>query len=162
MIPTWKNENVSSNFGSFFSYFSIVNHLSKMDYYYVLVIFYVIIGFLIFMLFVCLIINIMLLNVNKHNLETSHLIFMIFRIFFEFLQIIFFPITELFFFLFKCNSVNGTIVHEVFPGVYCFTGTNLVHIFVSIMGIFVIVFGAIFLVKYGYENRSKSHLWLAK
>jgi len=134
-----------------------------MNYYNALVIFYVIIGILVFMLLVCLIIHIMLINVNKHNLETSHVIFIIFRIFYELLQIIYLPIIELFFILFKCTTnSNGLIVHEVFNGVYCFTGTNLVHIFVSILAIIVFVSGNFLLIKYGYENRTKTHLWLAK
>jgi len=163
LLPFWKNESVSSQFGSFFSYFTIVNHLSALDYYYVIVIFYIVIGFLIFIMFVCLIINVMLINTNKHNLETSHVMFVIFRVYFELLQIIFLPIIELFFFLFKCKEDSaGFIIHEIFHDVNCFTGTNLVHIFVSILAIVMFVSSSIFLVKFCYEIRNKSQSWIAK
>lgn len=163
LIPTWKNEAVSSQFGSFFSYFTIVNHLYSIDYYYMLVIFYIVISILIFMVFVSLIISVMMLNTNKHSLETSHFLFVIVRVYFELLQVIYVPLIELFLFLFKCKSdINGNIIHEIFSGVVCFSGTNLVHIFVSILGIMLIFCSSIFLVKFNYEIRMKSQLWLAK
>ena len=140
-----------------------MNHLSALDYYYVIVIFYVVVGFLIFIIFVCLIINVMLINTNKHNLETSHVLFIIFRVYCELLQISYLPLIELFLFLFKCkDDGTGIIIHEVFRDVNCFTGTNLVHIFVSILALLLFVSSSIFLVKFCYELRSKSHSWIAK
>ena len=163
MIPIWKNTSVSSQIGSFFSYFTIVDHLSSLTYNHILVVLYVLVGFLIFMVLICLIINIMLINVNRHNLETSHIIFIIFRIFIELIQIIYLPMIELFFFLFKCkDNGNGIIFHEVFTDVMCFSGTNLVHIFVSILAIIIFVFASLFLIKFCYEIRTKSHSWISK
>ena len=110
-----------------------------------------------------LVILVMLLNSNKHNMETTHIMFIIFRVFCEMLQIIYFPIIELFLFFFKCKADgSGTIKHEVFPDVLCFSGTNLVHIFVSMIGLVVFIGSSSFIVKFAYEIKTKTHFWLAK
>lgn len=105
----------------------------------------------------------MLSNTNKHNIETSHILFIIFRVFCELLQIIYFPIIELFIFLFKCKAdASGTIKHEVFSDVMCFSGTNFVHIFVALIGLLAFSAGSAFIVKFAYEIKTRTHLWLAK
>lgn len=136
--------------------------VKNLDYNTSLILFYIFIAVIFLIILNCFAIFVVSYNNNKRSLETSHMLFIIFRIYFELLQILYLPFISVFFFVLDCQNINGLIVHSTFNNVECFAGNNLIHFFVSIIGIILFITSSFIFIKFSFEVKSKSSSWNAK
>lgn len=156
----WKNENVSESLSSFLGYFLVVDPLLKLNYNGFLILFYIFISIIVIAHMVLFIIMMMSMNVNKRGLETSHILFVIFRFYFELLQITFLPFVKTFLSIIDCSeNAKGIVVNTNYEEIECFSGNNIVHVFISIIFLIVFVVSTFIFARFILDFRSKSSSW---